>query len=192
VTATTGKHALIVTDVQNDFCEGGSLAVVGGAETAKHITELLAEDRFDVVVATKDTHVDPGGHFAEAPDYRDTWPPHCVAGTRGAEFHPDLHGEFDAIFEKGHFTAAYSGFEGYADGDGTLEDFLRQRGVTRVTVVGIATDHCVRLTALDAARAGFATTVDTRYTAGVLPETTRAALEEMRAAGIEIVEPAVA
>ena len=188
---TNGKHALIVTDVQNDFCEGGSLAVMGGRETARRITELLAEEHFDVIVATKDTHVDPGAHFSDAPDYVDTWPHHCVAGTHGAEFHPDLHGEFDAVFEKGQYAAAYSGFEGLTDGRESLEQFLRDRGVTRVTVVGIATDHCVRLTALDAVRAGFETIVDTRYTAGVLPETTRAALEEMRAAGVAIVEPAI-
>lgn len=191
MTDTNGKHALIVTDVQNDFCEGGSLEVMGGSETAKRITELLADEHFDVVVATKDTHVEPGAHFSESPDYLDTWPPHCVAGTRGAEFHPDLQGDFDAVFTKGQYEAAYSGFEGLTDGAETLEDFLRRRRVTHVTVVGIATDHCVRLTALDAVRAGFATTVDTRYTAGVLPETTRAALEEMRAAGVDIVEPAV-
>ena len=192
MTGADGRHALIVTDVQNDFCEGGSLAVLGGSDTAKRITELLTEERFDVVVATKDTHVDPGLHFAEEPDYLDTWPRHCVAGTAGAEFHPDLHAEFDAVFEKGRYAAAYSGFEGLSDGNETLEAFLRDRGVTRVTVVGIATDHCVRLTALDAVRAGFDTVVDTRYTAGVLPETTRAAIEEMRAAGIDVVEPAVA
>jgi nicotinamidase/pyrazinamidase len=184
--------ALIVTDLQNDFCEGGSLAVNGGAAAAAHISELLAEHRFDVVVATKDNHIDPGLHFAEAPDYVDTWPRHCVAGTPGAEFHANLHGEFDEIFYKGEYEAAYSGFEGRTkSGNETLEKFLRERGVTEVTVVGIATDHCVLETALDAERAGFETTVDTRYTAGVLPETTEQALERLRDAGINVVEPAV-
>jgi nicotinamidase/pyrazinamidase len=185
-------NALIVVDVQNDFCEGGSLAVDGGAETAARITELLARQDFDVVVATKDSHIDPGIHFADAPDYVDTWPAHCIAGTPGAEFHPALDGHFDAVFHKGAYAPAYSGFEGRADHeqrDGeTLNEFLRRHDVTDVTVVGIATDHCVLQTALDANDAGFHTTVDTRYTAGVAPGTTKTALERMRAAGIDVVE----
>jgi len=182
-------RALIVVDVQNDFCEGGSLAVEGGAATAARINELTPE--FDLVVATKDFHVDPGDHFSGAPDYVDSWPEHCVAHTDGAEWHPAFDpAPVAAVFYKGAGAAAYSGFEGRADhaqSEGpTLEDFLRGRGVTDVTVVGIATDHCVLATALDARQAGFHTTVDTRYCAGVAEHTTTGAIERMRAAGIEV------
>jgi nicotinamidase/pyrazinamidase len=109
------SRALIIVDVQNDFCEGGSLAVIGGAEVAGAISEYVDahHTQFDYIVATQDWHIEPGGHFADNPDFIDTWPPHCVAGTRGAELHPDLDTEYiQAYFQKGQFTAAYSGFEG--------------------------------------------------------------------------------
>ena len=109
------SRALIIVDVQNDFCEGGSLAVKGGAEVAGAISEYVDahHSQFDYIVATQDWHIEPGGHFADNPDFIDTWPPHCVAGTRGAELHPDLDTEYiQAYFQKGQFTAAYSGFEG--------------------------------------------------------------------------------
>lgn len=141
---------LLVVDVQHDFCEGGSLAVGGGAGVAGAISRLLADHPYDHVVATRDRHVDPGEHFADAPDFRDSWPHHCVVGTRGAELHDDLDtARLEAIFDKGAFSAAYSGFEGAADGT-ELEGWLRARHVTRVDVVGLATDYCVRATALDA------------------------------------------
>ncbi len=161
---------LIVVDVQNDFCEGGSLAVAGGADLAARLHELLTGDHgYDVVVATRDHHVDPGAHFSDEPDFVDTWPPHCVAGTPGAEFHPALDFDgFDGVFDKGAFDAAYSGFEGSFAGQG-LADFLRGRGVTEVDVCGIATDHCVRATAEDAASEGFETTVLLPLTAAVSP-----------------------
>jgi nicotinamidase/pyrazinamidase len=182
-------HALVVVDVQNDFCEGGSLAVAGGAAAAARINDLI--DGFDVVVATKDFHIDPGSHFSEAPDYVDTWPVHCIANSPGAEWHPALRAKLvQAVFHKGAHAAAYSGFEGRSDPaqerGKTLEQYLRAHDVTEVTVVGIATDHCVAATALDAQRAGFHTIVDTRYCAGVAPDTTADALERMRAAGIEV------
>jgi nicotinamidase/pyrazinamidase len=162
-------RALIVVDVQKDFCEGGSLAVAGGASVAGEITAALAADAraWQHVVATRDHHIDPGAHFAAEPDYVDSWPVHCVVGTAGVELHPALATDrVEAIFDKGDHAAAYSGFEGVADGVG-LADWLRERGVTEVDVVGIATDHCVRATALDAAKAGFATTVLLDLTAGV-------------------------
>ena len=113
-------RALIIVDVQNDFCEGGSLAVAGGAAVARAISERLATDHdYAHVVATKDFHVDPGAHFSDHPDYAASWPPHCVAGTPGADFHPNLDtGEVEAVFAKGAHAAAYSGFEG-ADEAGT-------------------------------------------------------------------------
>jgi nicotinamidase/pyrazinamidase len=180
--------ALIVVDVQNDFCEGGSLAVAGGTEVARTITELLADHDYDHVVATKDYHIDPGGHFSENPDFKDSWPPHCVVGTSGVDFHPAFDaGAVEAVFHKGHYSAAYSGFEGAtADGGTSLADWLRAKGVDAVDVVGIATDYCVKATAADAVAAGFTTRVLLNMTAGVSPTTTDEAVDALRAAGVEI------
>ncbi len=177
--------ALIVVDVQNDFCEGGSLAVAGGAAVASQINDLLEGDHgYDVVVATRDHHIDPGPHFSDTPDYVDSWPPHCVAGTPGSELHPNLRfNRFDAVFDKGQYEAAYSGFEGKSDGK-SLEEFLRERGVTEVDVCGIATDHCVRATASDANAAGFETTVLLPLTAAVTPDNVPALVEQWQDAGI--------
>jgi nicotinamidase/pyrazinamidase len=183
-----GTRALVVVDVQNDFCEGGSLAVAGGAAVAAAITAHVRSAAGDYrhVVATRDHHIDPGGHFAEQPDYLETWPRHCVVGTAGVELHPALdRGPIEAVFDKGEHAAAYSGFEGAADGVG-LAEWLRGRGVDAVDVVGIATDHCVRATALDAVAAGFATRVLLPLTAGVAEASTEAALEQLRTAGVEL------
>ncbi|SDU83593.1 isochorismatase family protein [Jiangella alkaliphila] len=189
------KRALIVVDVQNDFCEGGSLAVAGGADVAFGIAEVLkrwtdgdeGDRRYDYVVATRDHHIDPGDHFSETPDYVDSWPPHCVAGTDGVAFHPNLDPQpFDAVFDKGEYQAAYSGFEGKSHDGVGLADWLRGHEVGSVDVVGIATDHCVRATALDAAGNGIETTVLLELTAGVAARTTSAALDTMRAAGIRL------
>jgi nicotinamidase/pyrazinamidase len=184
------SRALLIVDVQNDFCEGGSLAVSGGAEVARSIGAFLAgldRDSYAHIVATQDHHVDPGSHFSAAPDYVGTWPPHCVAGTLGSDFHPSLDpAGFEAVFRKGAHSAAYSGFEG-ADADGVpLAAWLRERGITAVDIAGIATDHCVRATATDAATAGFTTRVLLDLTAGVAADTTKAALDEMRTAGVEL------
>jgi nicotinamidase/pyrazinamidase len=190
------ERALIVVDVQNDFCEGGSLAVPGGADVAAAVTELIGQAPavYRHVVATRDHHIDPGDHFARppaTPDFVRSWPVHCVAGTEGVGFHPNFapaiaSGAVGAVFGKGAYSAAYSGFEG-ADEHGTgLAQWLRVRGVTEVDVVGIATDHCVRATALDAAREGFATRVLLDLTAGVAQETTERALEQLNASGVEL------
>ncbi|MFE0175626.1 isochorismatase family protein [Streptomyces sp. NPDC059002] len=188
------RRALIVVDVQNDFCEGGSLAVAGGADVAAAITELIgqAPAGYRHVVATRDHHIDPGGHFSASPDYVDSWPPHCVAGTEGIGFHPNFapvvaSGAIDAVFDKGAHSAAYSGFEGVDENGVSLAEWLREREITEVDVVGLATDHCVRATALDAAREGFRTTVLLDLTAGVAEATTEAAVAEMRSAGVELV-----
>ncbi|MFV2108178.1 nicotinamidase [Micromonospora sp. LOL_015] len=183
-------RALIIVDVQNDFCEGGSLAVGGGTGVAVAISQTVAEapqQRWRHVVATKDYHVDPGAHFGDPPDFVDTWPAHCVVGTGGDEFHPGLATDrIEAVFRKGQYAAAYSGFEGHSD-DGTgLADWLWEHGITGVDVVGIATDHCVRATALDASRAGFDTTVLLDLTAGVARDTTEVAVDAMRAAGVTL------
>ena len=181
-------RALIVVDVQRDFCEGGSLAVEGGAEVAQKITDLLVEHDYAHVVATKDHHIDPGDHFSDNPDYRHSWPPHCVVGTSGEEFHPAFNPVLaEAVFHKGHYSAAYSAFEGGHSDDGTaLADWLRERGVDEVDVVGIATDYCVKATATDAVAAGFTTRVLLDLTAGVSPASTADAIESLRSAGVAI------
>ncbi|MFJ8887489.1 isochorismatase family protein [Streptomyces sp. NPDC102402] len=186
-------RALIVVDVQNDFCEGGSLAVAGGADVAAAITDLIgqAQPGYSHVVATRDHHVDPGDHFSASPDFEHSWPPHCVAGTEGVGFHPNFapavaSGAIDTVFDKGAYAAAYSGFEGVDENGVGLARWLRDRSVTAVDVVGIATDHCVRATALDAAREGFATHVLLELTAGVAEGTTERALEELRTAGVQL------
>ncbi|WP_067496632.1 isochorismatase family protein [Actinoplanes sp. TFC3] len=186
--------ALIIVDVQNDFCEGGSLAVAGGAGVAAAISAALTTSSWDHVVATKDYHVDPGAHFSTHPDFVDSWPAHCVVGTTGSQFHPALATDrIEAVFHKGEHAAAYSGFEGHTDTGKGLAAWLQARGVTTVDVVGIATDHCVRATALDAKAAGFDTKVLLGMTAGVAPATTTAALEQFEAAKVEVEgEPVVA
>jgi len=188
-------RALLIIDVQNDFCEGGSLAVQGGSAVAASIAALASDsqnaDRWSAKVLTRDWHVDPGSHWAaagEEPNFVDTWPVHCQADTPGAAFHASLTVEGDEIFSKGRESACYSGFEGAADSDDQpLDAWLKSRGITGVDIVGLATDHCVRATALDAVRAGFATTVLLAHCAGVAPATTDAALTEMASAGVELV-----
>jgi nicotinamidase/pyrazinamidase len=179
--------ALIIVDVQNDFCEGGSLPVSGGAEVAAAISAYVRTHRgaYDRVVATRDFHLSPGDHFSDEPDYVDSWPPHCQIGTPGADFHPNLDlAPIEAVFSKGEQSAAYSGFEGTADDGTPLGEWLRKHEIDRVDVAGIATDHCVRATALDAARSGLATRVLLDMTAGVARETTTRTLAELRDAGV--------
>ncbi|GAA1457551.1 isochorismatase family protein [Williamsia maris] len=186
--------ALLIVDVQNDFTEGGALGVAGGASVARRVTEYLASDaEYDVVVASRDWHDadnDNGGHFATdgPPDFSTTWPVHCVAGTAGAEYHPDLVAEaVDIHVRKGQGVPAYSMFEGTTDDGAQLSDVLRELGVTDVDVVGIATDHCVRASALDALGAGFSVRVLTDLVAGVAPESSTAALAEMSEAGATVI-----
>lgn len=189
------RRALIVVDVQNDFCEGGSLPVPGGAEVAHDIAGVLHRWRrrdpgspdYTHVVATKDHHLDPGPHWSTDPDYTDSWPVHCRVGTDGAAFHPHLDPQpFDEVFLKGEHEAAYSGFEGRTKAGTSLADWLDRHEVTDVDVCGLATDHCVRATALDAVAHGFTTRVLTRLSAGVAPGTTDAALAQLRAAGVQV------
>ena len=227
------SRALIIVDVQNDFCEGGSLAVEGGADLAGAISEYVDahHGQFDHVVATQDWHIDPGAHFSDDPDFVDSWPKHCVAGTRGAELHPDLDTEYiQAYFRKGQYTAAYSGFEGllapddavpsgdrkpgampaagsssdsgagdaeaagsgfagseFPAGEDTigLDDWLQSHDVEDIVVVGIATDHCVKATALDGVQAGYSVTVLRDLTVGVA-EDLDDAIAEMELGGVDI------
>ena len=186
------SRALVIVDVQNDFCEGGSLAVAGGSEVARRISEHVVAHlaEYAAIVATADWHDDPGAHFSSSPDFVDSWPAHCRVGSDGALFHPAAEPAFEhveAIFRKGHHSAAYSGFEGHtvqADAVLGLADWLRDRAIEEVHVVGIATDYCVRATALDSAEEGFETTVLLDLTAGVAPETTATALVDLAAAEV--------
>jgi nicotinamidase/pyrazinamidase len=180
---------LIIVDVQNDFCEGGSVPVSGGAAVAPAINAHLGgAPGYRYVVATQDFHIDPGDHFSDRPDYSSSWPPHCVAGSAGAEFRPDLDTtRIDAVFRKGAYSAGYSGFEGVDENGTPLVEWLRQRGVDGVDVVGIATDHCVRRTAEDAARAGLTTRVLVDLTAAAAADSAAAALAEMESFGVELV-----
>ncbi len=181
-------RALIVVDVQNDFCEGGTLAVEGGAAVAAGISAMLAASDYDAVAATRDMHLDPGSHFSDHPDFVDSWPPHCRVGTPGSELHPAFDTQrVDAVFDKGRHAAAYSGFEGRDPQGTSLADWLRHHHVDHVDVVGIATDYCVRATALDATREGFETTVLLDLTAAVSPTTAATTVEELREAGVHLV-----
>lgn len=189
---STDKTALIVVDVQPTFCEGGELPVEGGNRVAARIADLLrAEGRnYDLVATTQDWHIDPGGHFSDEPDFVGTWPPHGVAGSANAELHPALSavlGTVDVSVKKGQHAAAYSGFEGSTDSGTSLWSELSGAGITRADVVGLAYDHCVKATALDAARYGLATRVLAPHTAAVSADTARSATVELVAAGVTVV-----
>ncbi|MFZ3453032.1 nicotinamidase [Arthrobacter sp. 7Tela_A1] len=202
-------RALIVVDVQNDFCEGGSLAVPGGNDAAVEISDYIesSRDRYSAVVATQDWHIEPGSHFSDNPNFRDTWPVHCVAGTHGAALNPDLDTEFiDAYFRKGQYEAAYSGFEGVLAPDVevplgepdaepapdtdtvSLDDWLRDNGVDEVVIVGLATDYCVKSTALDAVAAGYDTYVIPELCRGLDRVDVLAALDDLEDAGVELLD----
>jgi nicotinamidase/pyrazinamidase len=187
-------RALFIIDVQNDFTEGGALGVDGGASVASGITDYIAANgaTYDHIFASRDWHDadnDNGGHFADgAPDFVDTWPAHCVAGTEGAEYHPALDtSRVDVHVRKGQGVPAYSIFEGTTDDGETVLDVLDKLGVTDIDVVGIATDYCVRASALDALGAGRTVRVLGDYIAGVAPESSERALEELGAAGVTVV-----
>lgn len=179
-------------DVQRDFCEGGGLAVPGGEAAAAGISDLIeaSHGAYAMVVATRDWHVDPGDHFApggEQPDYANTWPQHCVAGTPGADWHPELRLPPDTtVVSKGQNAAAYSGFEGLSEDGRTLEQLLRDASISAVDVAGIATSFCVKATALDAVKAGFATRLLAPLTADVDAAQTPTTIEALRKAGVEI------
>ncbi|MCY4518784.1 MAG: isochorismatase family protein [Acidimicrobiaceae bacterium] len=185
------RSALLVVDVQPTFCEGGALPVEGGDDVAAGVAALLADDHgYDLVVTTQDWHIDPGDHFSDEPDFVSTWPPHGVAGTAEAELHPALDpvaDRIDAKVRKGMHAAAYSGFEGVDDDGRTLDEVLAAAGVAEVDVVGLAFDHCVRATAVDAAANGYATKVIEGLSASVAPETAAAARTELAAAGIDVI-----
>lgn len=194
------RMALVVVDAQNDFSEGGALAVKGAeaAYTATYVHVAGTANKYDVLVTTRDNHIDPGTHFSDNPDYVDTWPKHCVAGTPGAEIHPGMQRAI-AFFEqlnpsavridvtKGEHAAAYSGFEGTTQAGVSLADALRASDIEEIDVVGIATDHCVRATVLDGLKEGFAVRVLSNQVAAVDPERGKEALAEMAEEGATII-----
>ncbi|QCR18596.1 isochorismatase family protein [Agrococcus sp. SGAir0287] len=184
-------RALLIVDVQNDFTEGGALACAGGAAVAAAITEHVRESDYDLVVASRDWHHgddDNGGHFATGePDFIDTWPVHCVAGTPGAEYHPALDASLvDVHVYKGQGEPAYSAFEGETEDGATLASVLDERGIDELVVVGIATDHCVKASALDGLPVVPTVTVVDALTAAVAPGTRAAALTELADAGVAV------
>lgn len=190
-------RALLIVDVQNDFTEGGALGVDGGAAVAQGVTGLLRNEReaeqYALVVASRDWHDadnDNGGHFAAAgvdPDFAGTWPVHCVGGTPGAQYHPALDiDRIDVHVRKGMGEPAYSAFEGVAGDGRSLVEVFAEAGVDELDVVGIATDYCVRASALDAQANGMRVRVRGDLIAGVAPDTSVAAIRELASAGIEI------
>lgn len=189
------KRALLIVDVQNDFVEGGALGVEGGNAVARGIAHHLKEWKvpYDLVIATRDWHNaddDNGGHFApagETPDFANTWPVHCVQNTPGAEYHSALDVErIDVHIRKGMGIPAYSAFEGETVDGRLLADVLRDEGITDVDIAGIATDYCVRASALHALGEELNVRILSDYIAGVAPETSVAALKELTSAGCQI------
>ena len=186
------SKALVIVDVQNDFTEGGALGVTGGAQVAAGVTRLVAEhpDTYQLVIASRDWHNpddDNGGHFATdaAPDFRTTWPVHCVAGSTGAEYHPALDTELiDVHVRKGQGVPAYSIYEGITDDGESVHALLEKLGITEIDIVGLATDHCVRASAIDAVDHGRRVRVLTDLVAGVAAETSEAALAELAHLGV--------
>jgi nicotinamidase/pyrazinamidase len=186
--------ALLVVDVQNDFCEGGALAVSGGAAVAKKISDYLKSADYELIVASRDWHDSDNnnsGHFADAntdPDYKTSWPVHCVANSEGANYHPNL--ELDLIQAhvlKGQGAHGYSAFEGVTEEGGSLAELLQLKGINQLDVVGIATDHCVLASALDAKKLGLTVRVISSLTAGVSPESTELAIDSLIDSGVEVV-----
>lgn len=182
----TKNRALIVVDVQNDFCPRGSLAVANGDEVVAPLNKLIKEflDRGEPVYKTRDWHPAQTRHFAI---YGGTWPVHCVQETRGAEFHPDLNDDPRVtIISKGINESAdgYSGFDGTS-----LAQLLREEAVEEVWIGGLATDYCVKHTVLDALREGFEVKAlaDAMRAVNLNPDDGAKAIEEMREAGAEIV-----
>lgn len=190
-----GKTAYVVVDAQYDFLEGGSLGVDGGTAAVKRLAQHLENTSYDLVVTTQDWHIDPGTHWSPEPDYVDTWPVHCAAGTQGAALHEDVQAVVDKLSDttytrvlKGQYSASYSGFDGATEDQQKLSELLKSKGVSVVHVGGIATDYCVRATVLDALKAGFDVVLHTDHIAAVAQQTGQAALEEVTLAGATLTQ----
>ena len=189
------SRALFVIDVQNDFCEGGELACQGGAQVAANITTYLKSSKsdYDFVIASRDWHTPNslnGGHFpaqGNEPDFVNTWPLHCIAGEPGADYHPNLDASLiDIHIKKGQGQHGYSIFDGITDTGEKLQELIQRLGIAEVDVVGIATDYCVRASALDANNSGLQVRVITSLTAGVSAASTEAAIDELVDAGVRV------
>lgn len=188
------SKALFIIDVQNDFTEGGALGVDGGSAVAAGITRFLESHAGDyrTIFASRDWHDadnDNGGHFATdgAPDFVNTWPVHCVAGTTGAEYHPALAtGKVTFHIRKGQGVPAYSIFEGRTEAGSTVHNLLDEHGITDIDIAGIATDYCVRASAKDALEHGQRVRIFTDLVAGVAPESSAAALAELAHLGARL------
>lgn len=182
--------ALIIVDVQYDFCEGGSMGVAGGLSVADKLAENAQNFRndYDMIVSTQDWHIEPGSHFSDNPDFATSWPVHCVAETFGASLVASLVSsiDFDAQVMKGQYSDGYSGFDGVDKNNVALSTLLSDHGVTDVAVVGIAEDYCVKATAISSAQHGFNTTVLTDYVAAVSDETKEKAHDEMIKVGVQL------
>jgi nicotinamidase/pyrazinamidase len=187
------RNALLVVDVQADFVEGGSLGVKGGltvaAMIARHVRHFKNE--YEFVVASRDYHENAPDHISDHPDFRTTWPPHCMAGTPGAAFVPTIQNLvrekfIQEVVTKGRNAAAYSAFDGYDKRGHLLLDVLKEHRIDHVDVCGIATDYCVRASALDARKNQFQVRVLVNLCAAVDEATGQQALEEMRAAGCQL------
>lgn len=184
-------HALIVVDPQPDFFEGGPLPIPGATATAERIAEYLRHEagNFTLTIVTQDWHIDPGVHWSDSPDFVTRWPKHCAANSSGADIYASLRDQrWDAVIRKGQHDGAYSCFQGTGDDGSTLEEVLTSAGVQRVTIVGFATDYCVKATSLDARSLGFEVNVVLDLCAGVDPATSRDAVAMMASAGVTFLE----
>jgi nicotinamidase/pyrazinamidase len=182
------RRALVVVDVQNDFISG-SVPVAGGEQVATHLAELIHSPHdYDIIVTTQDWHLDPGTHWSEHPDYKDSWPIHGRAGSWGAQLHPALaDSSINEKFYKGQDGDGYTGFEGMTDRGEYLADWLDRHKVRYVDIAGIALDKCVYATARDAASHGFHARVLQHYCAAVSPRGARRTVQNLRTHNIEIV-----
>ncbi|WKD60838.1 nicotinamidase/pyrazinamidase [Corynebacterium ciconiae DSM 44920] len=197
--APAQRSAFVLVDGQYDFVEGGALGVEGGTRALAGVAEFLAAHaaNYAVCAVTRDWHIDPGAHFSEQPDFAESWPRHCVAGTTGAELHPQAlraldnaaaahPGQIRIDVTKGEYSAAYSGFEGATAGGTSLADALRGHEVASIDVAGIATDYCVRATCLDGLAAGFEVRLLVPLSAGVAEPSSVEALAEIRRRGVHL------
>lgn len=193
---STRRSALIIVDVQRDFCEGGSLPINGGTAVARRISRWIRDhgSDYDRIVATRDWHIDPGDHFSDTPDYVNSWPPHCRAGSDGARFHPaldtyvDFTAALDSVVSKGQYSGAYSGFEGVTKDGRSLDGYLRSQRIERLDIVGLALDYCVRATALDGNGLGYRVRLLVPLTAGVSDAGEIRATKDMERAGVQIIK----
>ena len=191
------KRALLLIDMQVDFCEGGSLAVKGGDDLATrlalHLQDIMNQrtfgsSKYAALIASRDAHIDPLEHFSDKPDFQNTWPIHCKQGSPGFELHPTLRDlPFDACFDKGAYSAGYSAFEGSTEDGLSLADWLRLRGISQLDLAGIALEHCVKATALDALKLGFETNLLCDYCLAINPSKANMVYRRLSLAGAGLI-----